>query len=263
MKFGTIGLPVTEQWSYHAVANVILAHSLIRSFPEVDPERTAITGISWGGYLTSMVSGLDNRFKAAVPVYGCGFLHENSVWLKDFEKMSPGHRAKWVKLWDPSSYAGSTAMPVLYVNGGKDFAYPPDSHAKTYGLVRSPKNLCFVPDLKHGHIFDHPKCIEIFIDHHLRKGTPLPRIDKPAVMNGRLTAEVKTRTKLISTKLHYTLDPLPGNPRTRKWISAEAEWDPPLIHSAGPPREAKIWFLTATDERQATVSSELNFPAVD
>ena len=80
-KFGAIDQSPHDQWTYHAVANVILAHSLIRSFKEVDASRTAVTGISWGGYLTCIVAGLDNRFKAAVPVYGCGFLHKNSVWL--------------------------------------------------------------------------------------------------------------------------------------------------------------------------------------
>ena len=72
-KFGSIDKPPTEQWSYHAVAAAIRGHSLIRSFPEVDAQRTAVTGISWGGYLTCIVAGLDSRFKAAVPVYGCGF----------------------------------------------------------------------------------------------------------------------------------------------------------------------------------------------
>ena len=57
------------------------------------------TGISWGGYLTCIVAGLDNRFKAAVPVYGCGFLHENSAWLNEFEKMSAANKAKWIQLW--------------------------------------------------------------------------------------------------------------------------------------------------------------------
>ena len=89
-KFGNIDKAVTEQWSYHAVAAAIRAHSLIRSFPEVDAERTAVTGISWGGYLTSIVAGVDNRFEAAVPVYGCGFLHENSAWLEQFAKMTFG-----------------------------------------------------------------------------------------------------------------------------------------------------------------------------
>jgi dienelactone hydrolase len=51
-KFGSIDKPPTEQWPYHAVASVIKAHSLIRSFDHVDREKTAVTGISWGGYLT-------------------------------------------------------------------------------------------------------------------------------------------------------------------------------------------------------------------
>ena len=176
MKFETIGQPVTEQWTYHAVANVIRAHSLIQSFPEVDSKRTAVTGISWGGYLTCIVAGLDNRFQAAVPIYGCGFLHENSAWLGDFAKMSPEHQAKWVKLWDPSQYVGSAAMPMLFVNGGKDFAYPPDSHAKTFALVQSPSYLHFVPDLPHGHIFDRPKAIEHFIEHRLNNGPALTQL---------------------------------------------------------------------------------------
>ena len=164
MKFETIGQTETEQWTYHAVANVIRAHSLIRSFPEVDPARTAITGISWGGYLTCIVAGLDNRFQAAVPVYGCGFLHENSAWLGDFAKMSQAHQAKWVNLWEPSRYVGSAEMPMLFVNGGNDGAYPPDSHAKTFALVHSPKYLHFVPELPHGHLFDRPKAIEVFVE---------------------------------------------------------------------------------------------------
>ena len=66
--FAQIDEPVTDQWSYHAVAAVVLAHSLIRSFPEVDPRRTGVTGISWGGYLTDIVSGVDPRFRFAAPV---------------------------------------------------------------------------------------------------------------------------------------------------------------------------------------------------
>jgi cephalosporin-C deacetylase-like acetyl esterase len=81
--------PVTDQWPYHAIADVILAHSLIRSFPEVDPERIGVTGISWGGYLTCIAAGVDPRFKFAAPVYGCGFLGENSAWLDAFATKVP------------------------------------------------------------------------------------------------------------------------------------------------------------------------------
>lgn len=78
-KFDTIATPdVSDDWPYHAVANVIRGHSLLRSLPGVDPDRTAITGISWGGYTTCLVASLDSRFRAAVPVYGCGHLRDNS-----------------------------------------------------------------------------------------------------------------------------------------------------------------------------------------
>ncbi len=258
-KFGAIEQPLTDQWTYHAVANVILGHSLLRSFKEVDPQRTAITGISWGGYLTCIVSGLDNRFKAAVPVYGCGFLYENSCWLDRFKKMSPENAAKWVRLWDPSMYVGSAAMPMLFVNGGNDFAYPPDSHAKTYGLVKTAKNLRFSPQLPHGHIFDRPKAIEIFIEQRLKSGTPLPRIAAPVVGEKQVTAAVDSKTKLVSGKLCYTTDQLPGDPRTRKWSEKPAQIKENSVLAESPPENATLWFITVTDERGVTVSSELVF----
>ena len=260
VKFGAIGQPVENQWTYHAVANAILAHSLILSFPEVDGDRTAVTGISWGGYLTCIIAGLDNRFKAAVPVYGCGFLHENSFWVGQFKKMSTEHKAKWVRLWDPSMYVGSTSMPMLFVNGGRDFAYPPDSHAKTYALVKSDKNIRFSPDLRHGHIFDRPKAIEVFIGNHLKGGVPLARIAAPEIGKKHLTASVEARTKLIAAELHYTTDKLPGNNRARKWGKMPATIEKNRITAERPPKDAVVWFLTVTDERKTMVSSKLMFP---
>ena len=259
VKFDSMDLPDTDQWTYHAVASVIRAHSLLRSFPEVDANRTAMTGISWGGYLACIVAGLDNRFKAAVPVYGCGFIHENSSWVKWFDGMTPENRAKWVQLWDPSSYIGSTTVPMLFVNGGTDFAYRPDSHAKTYDLVRSPKNLHYVKHLPHGHIFDRPNVIELYIEQHLEQGVPLPRIASLNVGETNVTADVETQTKLAGAALHYSLDANPQNPRQRKWVTQPASVTGNTITAALPPAEARIWFLTLTDERQATVSSRLVF----
>ena len=257
-KFRT-DAPATDQWTYHAVSAVIRAHSLLLSFPEVDERRTAVTGISWGGYLTCIVAGLDDRFKAAVPVYGCGFLHENSCWLNRFRPMSDEARATWIRRWDPSMYVGSASMPMLFVNGGKDFAYPPDSHAKTYALVKSAKNLHFVPDLNHGHIFDRPPTIEVFIRQCLEGGVPLARIADPQVEGKTITARVETHTKLVKADLHYTLDALPGTPQSRRWTSVPATVAEGTIRSGLPPENATIWFLTVEDERQTTVSSRLVF----
>ncbi len=251
--------PATDQWSYHAVAAVIRAHSLLLSFPEVDAERTAITGISWGGYLTCIVAGLDDRFKAAAPVYGCGFLSENSHWLGHFKKMPEESRNKWVRLWDPSQYVGSATMPMLFVNGGKDFAYPPDSHARTYALVKSRKNLCFLPDLNHGHIFDAPPAIEHFIRQNLEGGAPLAHIAEPEVNANQVSAQVESRTKLIKAELHYTTNPIPGDAKSRVWTTLPAQIADHAIHAKLPAEQPSIWFLNVTDDRQVTTSSRLMF----
>jgi dienelactone hydrolase len=259
LKFHAIDLPVTEQWTYHAVANVIRAHSLIRSFPEVDADRTAITGISWGGYTTCIVAGLDNRFKAAVPVYGCGFIYEDSSWNNEFSRMTAEQKAKWIQLWDPSQYVGSAAMPMLFVDGGTDFHYRPKQHAKTMGLVQSSKNLCYLPQLKHGHIFDRPEAIEVFMDQQLKGGIPLAWVAVTAVDGAQVTARVDAKTHLVSAELHYTLDPLAINPRERKWTSKPATLSGSRIVADLPPAGATIWFLTVKDERDTTVSSALGF----
>ena len=78
-------------WTYHAVAAVIRGHVAAGRRAEVDATGSASPGISWGGYLTCIVAGLDDRLKVAVPVYGCGFLHENSAWIAQFDE--DGRRA--------------------------------------------------------------------------------------------------------------------------------------------------------------------------
>ena len=257
-KFGTIDESVENQWTYHAVANVILAHSLILSFEEVDTGRTAVTGISWGGYLTCIVAGLDNRFKAAVPVYGCGFLHENSTWLGEFAKMKPEQKDKWVQLWDPSMYMGSASMPVFFVNGTNDFAYPLDSYAKTYGLVKGGRNFRIMVNMPHGHPQGWaPEEIGLFVDEHLKNGIPLPRILPPKPAINRIHAGLKSKTKLVSGALHYTTGKGPIN--KHQWEKISGRFEGSSIVTALPPEDTTIWFLTAADERGAIVSSELVF----
>ncbi len=253
-KFSTKDL-----WPYHAISNVITAHSLILSFPEVDKYRTAITGISWGGYTTCIVAGLDNRFKAAVPVYGCGFLHHNSLWNDGvFPKMKPEDVKKWVQLYDPSMYIGSATMPIFFVNGAKDRFYPLDSYEKTYKLVKTPKNYLIDINMKHG--YKPPwdsKEIKLFVDQYLKGTTPLPKIIAPKIINDKVEADVETQTKLVSARLDYTVDDKPNKERT--WQSIPAEIKDSKIVAPLPPKNTKIWLLIVKDERNAMVSSEIVF----
>ena len=255
-KFGSIDKPAEEQWPYHAVANVLRAHSLIRSFDEVDESRTAVTGISWGGYLTCIVAGVDSRFKAAVPVYGCGFLHENSAWLGQFQKMTPQQRDRWIELWDPSRYLPAVSMPIFFVNGTNDFAYPLDSYMQSYDAVEGEKNIRVTANMPHGHQAGwEPAEIGLFIDQHLRGGESLPEIGPPQRAGEKLVCEAKTVRPLKAAALHWTTDA--GEINKRTWQTAEAKIGDGSISAELPPENATAWFLTATDHQGAIVSSRV------
>lgn len=159
--FANIESPLTDQWTYHAVAVSIEAHSFLRVQPGVDSKRVGVTGISWGGYLTSIVASLDHRFRFGIPVYGCGFLSEDSAWLKEFEKLGPERSRTWVRLWDPSSYLALGRRPMFWINGTNDFAYVMPSWQKSYRLTHGERLLSLQIRMKHSHP-DGAKALEIF-----------------------------------------------------------------------------------------------------
>lgn len=112
------------------------AHTLLRSMPGVDPERTGVTGISWGGVLTCLAAGTDDRYGFAIPVYGCGFFNTPESGLGyDNPRLTPELRRRWFELWDPAHRLGNIACPTLFFSGSNDFAFPFDALRKSYRAV--------------------------------------------------------------------------------------------------------------------------------
>ena len=262
-KFEVFGTgPVTDDWSYHAVANVILAHSLIRSFPEVDKTRTALSGISWGGYTTCIVASIDSRFKAAVPVYGCGFLDENSAWLNEFEKLGPEKTARWVKLYDPGQYLPACRVPLFFVSGTNDFAYPLDSYMKSYNAARNTaRQIREQVKMPHGHEPGWaPKEIGVFIDSVLLDKPKLPQVSPP-VQEGRNVAAIVSDAAVASANVQFTVDENEVN--KHEWQSVDATIDITGTKSAIAttkliatiPDHVKLYFFTVTTAEGLMVSS--------
>jgi dienelactone hydrolase len=243
-----------DHWSYHAVANAVRGVSLLASLPEVDPGRIGITGISWGGYLTCIVAGLDDRLKVAVPVYGCGFLHENSAWLPILEKMPQERRKRWVEHFDPSRYVRRAKMSVLFVNWTNDFAYPLDSYQKTYRLVKD-RQLCVKVNMPHGHPAGWaPVEIGLFADQHLRGGTPLPKVEPVKRDGKKVKVRFRSAVSVTGAALHFTADTGPWS--KRKWQTQPARVDGDRVVADLPAARPLVYFVTVTDRRQATVSTE-------
>jgi dienelactone hydrolase len=257
-KFETIGGTTSDDWPFHAVANVLRAHTLIRSFDEVDAGRTAVTGISWGGYTTCLVASLDDRFQAAVPVYGCGFLHEGESIQKPSIDALGDRRPDWVQIYDPGSHLPKCRVPILFVNGTNDQHYPLDSYMKSYAAVLGPRQLCVTVKMPHSHPAGWaPAEIGLFIDAYCRDGAPLPIPDEPTIAEGRVSLNCEHQTALKSAVLHYTTED--GLRSERNWQSVPATIADRTITAPAPPQDANTWFLTITDERDAVVSSPIQF----
>jgi poly(3-hydroxybutyrate) depolymerase len=246
-----------DQWTYHAVANSILAHSLLRSLPEVDAERIGVTGISWGGYLTSIVGSVDHRFRFAVPVYGCGFLGDNSAWLPRFEKLGEEKAQLWLKQWDPANYLPQASVPFLWVNGTNDFAYPMDSWQKSYRLPSSPQNLCLRIRMPHGHgpAGENPEEIRVFADQLLQGRPALPRIVNAKIVGNQLMVTYASEVEIVKAEFSYTAEK--GAWQDRKWEAVEVQ-----INAAEKtvvcdiPATATVFYLNLFDNRQCVVSTE-------
>jgi hypothetical protein len=236
------------------VADIILAHSLIRSLPEVDPERTGVTGISWGGYLTCIVAGVDPRFKLAVPVYGCGF-YRDTAFEKNLSQLGPEAAARWLETWDPSVYLPNAALPILWVNGSNDFAYTLGALQLSYRLPQGARTLCVRLRMPHGHggAGENPEEIRVFVDNLLKARAPLARITGSGREGTQAWATYVSPVPVVKAELNFTRDT--GRWQDRQWEALPANLAQGRI-SASLPDGTRVFYFNLFDDRGCAVSSE-------
>ena len=258
-SFMQMDAAVTDQWQYHALADILLAHSLIRSLPDVDPDRTGLTGISWGGYLTCLAVGVDDRFKFAVPVYGCGFI-DQCVWAPTLAKMPPDKAKAWLEQWDPRHYLKDAATPMLWVTGTNDFAYPFPALQASYRLPKGPRTLSVTLRMPHGHPPGQtPEVIHAYADSFFKNAAPLPTVTAGPTRDakaGTASAAFTSKTPIARAEILYTRD-------TGTWQKRAWQTDPATIDAAGGgkvsatlPDGVKAYYFNLTDDRGLTVSTE-------
>lgn len=251
--FGDFEKPIEQQWYYHAVAQVILAHSLIRSFPEVNADKVGVTGISWGGTLTSTVMGVDNRFAFAIPVYGCGFLPESDG--HQGLTIKPGRHTEVVnQYYDGSAYFERVTMPTLWVNGTNDNHFTMPATQASAKAVRGPMFLRYQLRMPHGHRAGwRPQEIYAFADTVVKAAPVLAQFGKPQVEGDQVCIEFSSMTQINKAELLVTTD-------TTAWPSRQWQAIPATIKgsslSASSPEGTVALYFNATDERGLMTSSE-------
>ena len=188
--YGDSGAPLADQWIYHAVADTVLANSLLRSLPEVDAGKVGVMGISWGGVITATVIGIDDRFAFAIPMYGCGGLSES----QNQYGRTLGKSRLYREAWDPMVRMGRVKMPVLWFSWPQDEHFPLDCQAACYRAAPGPHMVSLVPGMGHGHDFRPPQGYA-FAESIVRDRRPW------CVQTAATTAHDTVRVEFASTKL--------------------------------------------------------------
>jgi len=232
-QFDDIEKPVKEQWMYHAISDIIIGHSLIASLPKIDANRIGITGISWGGILSSLVSGVDSRFKCAMPVYGAGYLYESKGHFGDHGDLSAAFIEK-KKFWDPSHQFINGTIPTLWVNSDLDGHFSLNITSHSYQLTQSHAYMSIHPSMPHSHNagWDLNRVPELyaFADYYLKnEGSEFCKIVKqPEGRRSFLTFE--SQEDIVEATIYYLKEPLiyrsiEGGKRLRPgpWLTKSAK----------------------------------------
>ena len=131
---------------------------LLLSRPEVDPERLAYVGTSYGGAMGGLLAGVEDRLKAYVFQVGDGGLvthftgsEDRAAWLARPED----ERQQWVEgMWpiEPIHYVGcASPAALLFQNGTLDALVPPADGLRYQEAGNEPKTVCWY---RAGHALD-------------------------------------------------------------------------------------------------------------
>jgi dipeptidyl aminopeptidase/acylaminoacyl peptidase len=115
-----------------AVRDLVSLHEWLASTARVDPERIAVAGGSYGGYMT--LAGLafhPERFAAGVDIVGISslvtFLENTSIWRRAFREREYGsleHDRELLAALSPISRVDEIRVPLLIVHGANDPRVP-------------------------------------------------------------------------------------------------------------------------------------------
>lgn len=165
-----------ESYLFLCVNAVCRAVSMLAHRPEVDAARIGVLGYSWGGVITLLANGIDDRITAACTVYGAGFIPDESIWTARLRAGDPGQVELWRTHFDPSSYLATQHGRTLFASATGDEYFSVRSFIRTYERAQREKALYLAPNLNHEMDEHGPATIVRWFDHALGGGPSLPRV---------------------------------------------------------------------------------------
>lgn len=131
------------------------ALSWLQLQPEVEPDKLGVLGISWGGFASLLLNGIDDRIQALVNVYGAGFYQEFGLNGGCFGVTGPlqylqrEQQVEWLSHFDPAHYLSKAHAPTLMFTGTKDMFFWLPLVMKTFEALAVEKRLVLEPNINH------------------------------------------------------------------------------------------------------------------
>lgn len=208
------------------IANMVLAHSLLRSMKEVNPEKTAFVGLSWGSWFGAILASLDARFKGGVEIY-CGDIKTHRAFINGRFL----HAAKIPMYWVVSTNDQNASLTSL----GRAFKECPTIDTKS-----------IVIDLPHSHIgFAFESCKRM-ADAFTQGKTPLPKLSDIELNGDVATCKILREGNGIKAAFLCYTDSLEEKYHLRKWKKLPAEIKGDTI-SVKVPANAHSYYISAYD----------------
>jgi len=219
----------------HAVAAARNGITYLSRRKEVDPNRIGMIGLSWGGVLTLLTNGQDKRLKAAVNIFGAGYIPEGCTWEDWFSSMPANDKEIWNNYIDPKNFLATQHAPILFITGTNDHCYYLNTFQKSYDEVPIEKNCYLIPNLRHRFTASAADPSLAWFDHYLKGGKRFPKISllTPFVKGTDkviIPARVNSDCQIKSVRLYYTL----GGPQG---------WTAKLWKNIAPYRDGGLYYF--------------------
>jgi dienelactone hydrolase len=123
------------------------AVDVLRSRPNVDDDRIAYMGVSYGGAMGALFVGIERRLEAAALVVGHGGLVSHSTGPDGFKHVSGlpcAMRSAWIRAMapmEPIRFVGHANVPLLLQNGTLDDLIPSADAAELHAAAPQPKTV--------------------------------------------------------------------------------------------------------------------------
>lgn len=200
-----------EQWMYYVQRALIYANTVLRSQERVAEDEVGITGISWGGFATTIAIGYDDRYAFAVPVYISGCMDESvGLSLADLKT-----NAFTAALWQNRAVLSGAGMPVLILNSDRDYFSSLNANEAARRLLPN-ASLCIIPALGHSQEAGATVAeIYAFADAAIGRSQRLLTVDRTvtAALGRKYTVKLSNTLTERTASVFYLTEPIRYNGR--------------------------------------------------